>query len=257
MILYPNAKINLGLKILRERPDKYHDIETVFYPIPFFDILEIIVGSRLTVNGEISMLQYGLNCRCNPGDNLCLKAYRILREDFDLPPVEIYLHKNIPTGSGLGGGSSDASFTLHGLNELFGLNLSNEALAAYALKLGSDCPFFIYNTPMIGSGRGEILEPVSIPQIKDYQIKTIYPNCSISTKEAYNGVVLSEYCDDLREVIKRPVSEWRSFLLNDFESSVFKMCPEISACKKKLYDQGAEYASMSGSGSAVYGLFKK
>lgn len=263
MFLYPNAKINIGLRVLEKRSDGYHNIETIFYPIPVFDILEIVEGGGLTINSEIGMRQYGIDCGCNPCDNLSLKAYKIFRDKFDLPPVEIYLHKNIPSGAGLGGGSSDAAFTLIGLNELFNLNLSKEELAVYASQIGSDCAFFIYNTPMVGTKRGEELTPINIDNMRDYYIKVVYPPFHISTAEAYKNVKPRNTRTDctktkpLSELIKRPIEEWKDLITNDFEESVFLVKPELIKYKEALYQEGAVYASMSGTGSTMFGIFKK
>ncbi len=266
MIVYPNAKINLGLRVLNRRPDGFHSLETVFYPVSLFDILEIVplTGNRAE-RGTVMEL-YGIPIDSEPSDNLCVQAYNLLKRDFDIPPVGIYLHKNIPSGAGMGGGSSDAAFTLKALNELFKLELSNDVLALYAAQLGSDCPFFIYNRPMLGSGRGEILSPVEVGVLINYKIKVVFPPYFVSTAEAYKGIIprdkrsQSSNGEDrlaLPELLNRPVESWRDFLVNDFEETVFAKIPEIETYKKNLYIDGAVYASMSGSGSAVYGIFRR
>jgi 4-diphosphocytidyl-2-C-methyl-D-erythritol kinase len=266
MIVYPNAKINLGLRVLNRRPDGFHSLETVFYPVSLFDILEIVplTGNRAE-RGTVMEL-YGIPIDSEPSDNLCVQAYNLLKRDFDIPPVGIYLHKNIPSGAGMGGGSSDAAFTLKALNELFKLELSNDVLALYAAQLGSDCPFFIYNRPMLGSGRGEILSPVEVGVLINYKIKVVFPPYFVSTAEAYKGIIprdkrsQSSNGEDrlaLPELLNRPVESWRDFLVNDFEETVFAKIPEIETYKKNLYNDGAVYASMSGSGSAVYGIFRR
>jgi|SRR5574344_57983 4-diphosphocytidyl-2-C-methyl-D-erythritol kinase len=269
MIVYPNAKINLGLRVLNKRPDGFHNLETVFYPVALFDILEIVplVGNRA---GRGTLIQlYGIPLVGKAEDNLCIRAYNLLKRDFDLPPVGIYLHKNIPSGAGMGGGSSDAAFTLRALNELFSLNLSSEVLAGYAVQLGSDCAFFIYNRPMLGTGRGEILSPIEVRVLKDYKIKMVFPPFFVSTADAYKGIVPRDRRsnitegggDDCRlalpELLMRPVESWRNFVVNDFEETVFARRPELAVYKQQLYCSGALYASMSGSGSAMYGVFKR
>lgn len=260
MILYPNAKINLGLSVLQKREDGFHNLETLFYPVNVHDVLEIVEGEKLR------MCQYGIEYPGDPMDNLCIKAYRALAADFDIPPVEIHLFKKVPVGAGLGGGSSDAAFTLRGLNEMFSLGLSDERLAAYAATLGSDCAFFIYNRPMLGTGRGEILEPVKIASLEDYEIKLVYPPYFVSTAAAYGGIVPrdkrvanGEKMDtrSVVEILQQPVECWKDSLVNDFEKTVFAKIPQLAVYKDELYDQGAVYASMSGSGSAFFGIFRK
>lgn len=255
MIVYPNAKINLGLSVVRKREDGFHDIETLFVPVfELTDILEIVPSEKL------QMHQYGISFDGNPMDNLCVRAYEALARDFEIPPVEIYLHKNIPVGAGLGGGSSDAAHTLVVLNDMFGLGLTKPALAEYAAKLGSDCPFFVYNEPMFATGRGEILEKCN-NVVTNYRIEVVTPDIFVSTKEAYTGVTPREKLNDssllpLAEVLKMPVERWKDCLVNDFEKSVFAVHPEIAAVKEAMYDRGAVYASMSGSGSSVFGVFE-
>ena len=260
MILYPNAKINIGLNVLEKREDGFHNLETLFYPVDAVDVLEIVQAE------ELAMFQYGIEYPGDPMDNLCIKAYKALHKDFDIPPVEIHLYKKIPVGAGLGGGSSDAAFTLKGLNEMFSLGLSDEQLAAYAAGLGSDCPFFIYNRPMIGTGRGEILEPVEIASLENYRIKLVYPPYFVSTAAAYGGIVPrdkraanGEKFDSrqLLEMLSKPVESWKDCVVNDFETTVFAKIPQLAAYKEQLYNEGAVYASMSGSGSAFFGIFRK
>lgn len=271
MILYPNAKINIGLNVLEKREDGFHNLETLFYPIlpetdgvgiPSHDtdVLEIVEA------GELSMNQYGIEYPGEPMDNLCVKAYNALRKDFDIPPVAIHLYKKLPVGAGLGGGSADAAFTLRGLNEMFSLGLSDDKLAAYAATLGSDCAFFIYNRPMIGTGRGEILEPAEIFPLDEYEIRLVYPPYFVSTAAAYGGIVPrnkraqnGEKFDPtpLAEMLRKPVETWKGCVVNDFETTVFAKIPELAPYKDELYSQGAVYASMSGSGSAFFGIFKK
>lgn len=260
MILYPNAKINIGLNVLKKREDGFHSLETLFYPVQAADVLEIVQAD------ELQMCQYGIEYPGDPMDNLCIKAYNALHRDYDIPPVAIHLYKKVPVGAGLGGGSSDAAFTLKGLNEMFSLGLSDERLAEYAAGIGSDCPFFIYNKPMIGTGRGEVLTDVEIFPLDDYEIKLIYPPYFVSTAAAYGGIVPrdkrvanGERFDSrtLLEMLSQPVETWRDCVVNDFETTVFAKIPQLASYKDQLYEQGAVYASMSGSGSAFFGIFKK
>lgn len=260
MILYPNAKINLGLSVLKKREDGFHNLETLFYPVEAHDVLEIVESD------ELKMHQYGIEYPGDPMDNLCVKAYRALAADFDIPPVEIHLYKKIPVGAGLGGGSSDAAFTLRALNEMFSLNLPDNSLAEYAARLGSDCPFFIYNRPMLGTGRGEILEPVEVPALEGYEIKLVYPPYFVSTAAAYGGIVPRARWQEMgwetdsrsvMDILSQPVETWKNSLVNDFERTVFAKIPQLASYKEELYAQGAVYASMSGSGSAFFGIFRK
>ncbi len=248
MVTFPNVKINLGLNILKKRADGFHDIESCFYPVNWCDALEIIPSSKLTFRS------FGIDIPGNPEENLCLKAYHLLKKDFDIPPVEIILLKNVPIGAGLGGGSSDASFTLKTLNEIFSLSLSNEQLRRYASQLGSDCPFFINNQPVIASGTGTTFSDSSI-QLSGKHITIIYPNIHVSTKEAYANVQPNDQTIPIEKLISAPIEAWRNELKNDFELSLFPKYPQLQELKDLLYDKGARYASMTGSGSAVYGIF--
>ena len=281
MITNPNVKIILGLNVLRKREDGFHDLETLF--IPYFgisDTLEIIVGDDYSRTSASLFGRYG-GCDpmvvqamsedgklmitiaraegvdWNPLDDLTAKAYQILAEDFELPPVKIFLEKTSPVGAGLGGGSADAAFALKMLNELCGLELSEEKLAAYASRLGSDCAFFIYNRPMIGEGRGEILTEYPM-DLSQYDLQVLTPEgVAVSTKDAYGGIKPHLPELPLRDVLARPVEEWNGLLVNDFEDTVFAKYPELAAIKRSLYDSGAVYASMSGSGSALFALYLK
>lgn len=249
MIAFPPCKINLGLHILAKRPDGYHDLETCFYPVPWTDILEIIPSDTLRFESS------GNNIPGNPDDNLCLKAYRILAKDFKLSPVSIHLHKVIPSGAGLGGGSSDGAYTLRLLNEIFSLGLSLEKLMAYAATLGSDCAFFIQDHPMIGSGRGEILHEASVSLTGKFLI-LVKPEVHVSTAEAYAGVVPQQPAEPLENIFERhALPSWKKVLKNDFEGSVFSKHRLLHDLKEMLYDNGAVYASMSGSGSSLFGIF--
>jgi len=254
VIVFPNCKINLGLHVLQKRNDGYHDIETIFYPTPLQDALEI-----LTIpSGEKNTITVTGNNNAIPlEDNICIKACRLLQNDFSQVPVlKIHLHKIIPSGAGLGGGSSDAAFTLMLLNRKFRLGLSNSELLKYALQLGSDCPFFILNQPCYATGRGELLDPVDI-DLSSYSILLVNPGISISTSEAFGSLEPQKRNDSLREVIRKPVDQWKNSLVNVFEASIFKKYPGIKELKTELYRRGAKYASMTGSGSTVFGLFPK
>lgn len=248
MISFPNAKINLGLQIISKRKDGFHDIETCMYPIPLFDSLEMILSKNSDWNSS------GLEIPGKKEDNLIYKAYRLMKKDFpNLPELNIHLHKHIPMGAGLGGGSSDAAFALKLMNNLFDLHLDNFFLEEYAALLGSDCAFFIENTPKIASGRGEILEPIDL-SLKGKRLLLINPGIHIGTKEAYAGVTPSIPNVKLSEILADQ-SRWKVELINDFEASIFPNHPEIAKIKAKLYEAGAFYAAMSGSGSSVFGLF--
>ncbi|MDR0725819.1 MAG: 4-(cytidine 5'-diphospho)-2-C-methyl-D-erythritol kinase [Prevotellaceae bacterium] len=248
MISFPCAKINLGLNVISKRDDGYHNIETVFFPVTgLTDVLEIVESDRF------SFTQTGIHIDSPTEDNLCVKAFRILEKDYSLPPVSIYLHKVIPPGAGLGGGSSDAAFTLTALNKIFGLGISHERLKSYAAMLGSDCAFFIDNIPSKASGRGELLEPVEI-DISGLYIKIVTPDIHVSTKEAYTNITPHIPEISITEIIKLPVEQWKDKLHNDFEKSIFPLHPTIAEIKEKMYEQGAVYSSMSGSGAAVFGL---
>lgn len=245
-----DVKINIGLNVLRKRPDGYHDLETLFVPYHgFSDQLEIVEAGEFSV--DIS------GCSWDPFSDLTVKAYELLKADYHLPPVSIRLVKGAPVGAGLGGGSADAAFTLRMLNEMFSLGLSSGKLASYAATLGSDCAFFIYDRPMFGSGRGELLEEFDI-DLSSYEIRVEIPEgVSVSTREAYGGIIPHEPEVWLREALKLPVCQWKECIVNDFEASVFPLHPEISALKRSMYERGAVYAAMSGSGSSVFGIFKR
>lgn len=248
MISFPNAKINLGLHITAKRKDGYHEIETCMVPIPLFDALEMIRDKKATWNSS------GLNIPGDPKDNLILKAEKLLRKDFPgLPNLNIHLHKNIPMGAGLGGGSADGAFALKLMNNLFDLHLDDFFLEEYAAQLGSDCPFFIENKPKIARGRGELLDPIELSLNGSYLV-LINPGIHIGTKDAYAGVSPGPPKVELEEILADP-SRWKAELVNDFEPSIFKNHPEIAEIKSKLYSAGAFYAAMSGSGSSVFGLF--
>lgn len=252
MIVFPNIKINLGLSITEKRPDGYHNLETVFYPVALEDALEI--RTLTEAEKKITLHQYGMEIAGNPEDNLVAKAYSLLDKEFHLPPVEIHLYKHIPSGAGLGGGSSDAAFMLKLLNNHFHLELSEDQLEIYAATLGADCAFFIKNKPTYAEGIGNIFSPIEL-SLKGYQIMIVKPDVFVSTREAFANIHPHHPEYPVKEVIRRPVAEWKDTLINDFEASVFPQHPVIGEIKQELYNQGAVYASMSGSGSSVFGLF--
>lgn len=251
----PNCKINIGLHIVGKRPDGYHDLETIFLPVPqLCDELEI----ELLPTGETTMTQDGITLDNAPDDNLCMKAYRLLQQEFCLAPVAIRLHKHIPFGAGLGGGSSDAAFTLKMLNTLFGLGLTPLQLERRAAQIGADCPFFINNQAAYATGIGDRLEPVSLDLSAYNIVIEIPPDEHVSTREAYAGIQPSNANrPDLRQAVSLPPAQWRDLVVNDFEQSVFPSHPAIASLKADMYRRGAIYASMTGSGAAVFGIFEK
>jgi len=250
MVSFPHCKINLGLNVVSKRTDGFHNIETCFYPVPRTDVLEIIPSS------ESLFTQSGIDVPGLQDDNLCVKAYQLLKNDFKIGNIKMYLHKIIPMGAGLGGGSSDAAFVLRLLNPIFDLKLSIENQKKYASQLGSDCSFFIEDIPMMGTGRGEILTPASV-RLTGLYLVLIKPDIHVSTAEAYLGMASQKKELSIADILKLPISEWRSKLKNDFEKSIFEKYPLIGQLKEKMYSLGAVYASMSGSGSSVFGLFEK
>lgn len=250
MVVFPNAKINLGLNVVSKREDGYHNISSCFYPINWSDILEIIPSEIFQFTSS------GLIIEGAEKNNLCVKAYNLLSEAYNIPRVQIHLHKVIPMGAGLGGGSSDGAFTLMLLNEIFDLRLSTLKLQEFAGKLGSDCPFFINNTSSMVSGVGEILKPLNF-SLKRYDLVVIYPEVHISTLEAYQGITPKQPIKAINTILNTDISIWRKELKNDFENSILSNHSEINIIKESLYSLGAKYVSMSGSGSAVYGVFQK
>ena len=251
MLIFPNAKINIGLNIINKRPDGYHDLETVFYPINLTDILEFV-----ECPGNIRFISSGINIDIEKNNNLVLKAYHLLKKKYALPVLNIHLHKIIPTGAGLGGGSSDAGYMLKSLNDYFNLNISEEKLENYAQQLGSDCPFFIKNKPVYAEGTGNIFSETKL-DLSKYFILIIKPEIHIPTKHAFSGIKAKIPKQSLKELITLPVNEWKNIIKNDFESNVFKQFPIIKKIKDTLYESGAIYAQMSGSGAAVFGIFNK
>jgi 4-diphosphocytidyl-2-C-methyl-D-erythritol kinase len=267
MVSFPNCKINLGLRVLRKRPDGYHDLSTVFYPLPLKDVLEILHApvpagtpasgpTDTALSGQtVAFTAYGIPI---PGTgNLCEKAWQLLKADFPtLPAPQIHLYKNIPIGAGLGGGSADGAFTLLALNKQFHLGLDTARMLSYAAQLGSDCPFFILNTPCLGGGRGEQLSPVDL-RLSDYVFALVNPGIHISTARAFGLCTPREDVIPIKDIIEQPVSTWPGVLVNDFEEPVLHLHPELRAIKETLYAEGAVYASMTGSGSSFYGLFPR
>jgi len=255
-MLYPSSKINFGLSVIGKRTDGFHDIETVFFPIPLCDILSVEASAANTGNHLIFTCD-GIELPNNRvHENLCCKAFHLLDADYHLPPTYIHLHKVIPVGAGLGGGSSDAAYTLKALNSLFQLNISNEELIRYAMQLGSDCAFFLYGKPAFGTGKGDLLEPIPLSLV-GYYLVLVKPSVFVSTAEAYSLIQTQKPQHHLPKLLQAPVNEWRYTVFNDFELPVFQKFPEIGCIKEQLYDKGAIYASMSGSGSTVYGIFEK
>jgi len=269
MICFPNCKINLGLFITNKRDDGYHDLETVFYPLTtegagverkdvrfthvLNDVLEVVPAK-----GKPELYLSGLAVSGDKNDNLVWKAYLLLQEKYPekIPVLDTHLHKAIPMGAGLGGGSANGAYMLQLLNDYCALGLPKETLAAYALQLGSDCPFFIYNTPQYATGRGELMQPVSV-DLSAYSIRVICPGVHVSTRDAFAKISPRPAPFDLRGISALPVVEWKHCISNDFETAVFKIHPQLAAIKQQLYDEGAVYASMTGSGSAIYGIFKR
>ena len=250
MITFPNAKINIGLNITSRRPDGYHNLETVFYPVKIHDALEILPADELSFEAS------GLGIPGRNEDNLCIKGYQLLKKDFDLPPVKIHLHKHIPIGAGLGGGSADAAFFIKMLNQSFQLDLNAGQMQAYARQLGADCAFFIESKPVYAFGKGDEFEPVGL-DLSGYHLVLVMPPAHVSTAEAYRGVISKPADGPLKGHVMFPISDWKYVIKNDFEESVFKNHPVIRGVKAALYQAGALYASMSGSGASVFGIFKQ
>lgn len=252
MICFPNAKINLGLNIVSKRPDGYHNLETVFYPLMSMrDALELVPAK----SEETSFTQSGLLIDGDPEKNLVMKAYRLLASRYTLPELDIYLYKQIPFGAGLGGGSADAAFMLRMLNEMAGLRIGQDELEEMAASLGADCAFFVRNTPVFATGIGNVFEEIAL-SLEEYEISVVKPEIHVSTQEAFSKVSPRQPELSLKEIIRLPPEEWKGKMINDFEESVFSLYPEIEALKEDMYRQGAVYAAMSGSGSAVFGIFR-
>ncbi len=251
MISFPNAKINIGINITEKRPDGFHNIETIFYPINLFDILEVKAPEN-----NFSFTSSGIPIEDEKHENnICIKAYNLLKKNYFIPPIHMHLHKNIPIGAGLGGGSSDAASTLKMLNSMIKLEISDTKLMKIAENTGSDCPFFILNKPSYATNKGDVLTPANI-DLKGYFLVLVYPLIHVNTAAAYKKIKPQRSSIKLTEQIKLPVETWKGKIINDFEKIIFEEYPEIQEIKEQLYISGAVYASMSGSGSAVYGLFK-
>lgn len=252
MIAFPNAKINIGLYVVEKRSDGYHNLVSCFVPIAWQEVLEILPAS------EFALSVSGLEMNSHTEDNLCYKAYKLLAGKYSLPPVHIFLHKVIPMGAGLGGGSADAAFTLKILNELFALQLTTQELCGYASQLGSDCAFFIENTPKFCYEKGDKMLPITFPQLKNKYVVLVYPNFGIATQEAYAGIKPKPIDFDLQQRLEQtPLESWKDWLHNDFETHLFCKYPLLAELKQKLYELGAMYAAMSGSGSTIFGIFEK
>lgn len=250
MIVFPNAKINLGLSVIEKRTDGYHNIETVFYPVPLHDALELIRAQDSKHEFSVS----GIDIPGNPDQNLCLKVWKILQQAFKLPPIKIHLHKAIPAGAGLGGGSSDAAFMIKLVDQEFGLNLSVAQMQDYAGKIGSDCPFFIENKPVFAFEKGDRFVPINA-NLSGYFAVIVKPQVHIITAGAYAGITPKKPAIGIKEIINSTVENWKDMLVNDFEQAAIEKVPSIGNIKSELYRQGAVFASMTGSGSAVYGIF--
>lgn len=249
MLTFPNAKINIGLTIVSRRSDGYHNLETVFYPVKINDALEIVEADKLSFETS------GIEIPGYANENLCLKAYGLLKADHNIPPVRIHLHKQIPIGAGLGGGSADAAFFIKLVNDKFNLGLNTSTMEAYARQLGADCAFFVQNKPVFAFGKGDEFETVGL-DLSPYNLVLVMPPVHVSTGEAYRGVRPHQPVESLKELIKLPIEEWRPVIKNDFEESVFRNHASIRGVKAALYEAGAIYASMSGSGASVYGIFR-
>jgi 4-diphosphocytidyl-2-C-methyl-D-erythritol kinase len=255
MLFFPNTKINIGLNIINKRSDGYHNIETVFCPIGLSDVLEFVILPGMP-DGNVDFSMTGIPVQGPGEDNLCVRAYQILNKDFSLPAISIHLHKIVPPGAGLGGGSSDAAFMLKNLNTQFGLNLSEDQLCDYASQLGSDCAFFVKNRPLFGYERGNRFREITLFS-SFLEVVVINPGIHVSTAEAYSGVQPGKPANPLEKLINLPINDWKDLIINDFEANIVSKHPVIGDIKNKLYKAGAVYASMSGSGSSVYGLFNE
>lgn len=260
MITFPCAKINLGLNIVSKRPDGYHNLETVFYPIPLIDALEIkYMDEKFPSESPCDLKITGNDVDCNEEDNLVIKAYQLLAADFQLPRVHAHLVKRIPTQAGLGGGSSDAAYMIRLLDERFRLNIGIPEMERYAAKLGADCAFFITADPSYAEGIGDVLMPVDVPGagLGGYYLAVVKPSVAVSTRDAYAAIVPKTPAKCCRDIVRQPIETWKDELVNDFEAPIFAMHPELAAIKQSLYDAGAVYAAMSGSGSALFGIFRE
>ncbi len=255
MIAFPNCKINLGLSIVAKRTDGYHELETIFYPVALQDMVEIVHSNDNT--SQVQFSHTGLSVPGDEANNLCIKAYNLLKKDFpNIPSVKMHLHKHIPMGAGLGGGSSDGTAVLKILNQQFNLGLNNLQLVDYAAQLGSDCPFFVYEHACHATGRGEILQPFEC-DLSNYQIALVHPGVHVSTGWAFGQLTPHAKTKSIAQIVAQPIETWKAALINDFEAPIFQAHPLLSEIKSQLYLQGAIYASMSGSGSSLFGIFPK
>lgn len=253
MVSFPNCKINIGLHITGKRPDGYHNLESIMVPVPWQDVLEIVPAEA---DQQTEFKSTGIRIFGSKENNLCLKAYELLLADFPLPPARFHLHKIIPIGAGLGGGSSDAALSLVMLNKMFNLKISDEQIENYAARLGSDCPFFLHNKPLYAFEKGDKFEQISL-KTEGLFIVLIKPRIHVNTAEAYSWIKPVKRKASLKDLIQQPIESWKDHIENDFELPVFEKYPTIKNIKSRLYKQGALYASMSGSGSTVYGLFRE
>lgn len=259
MITFPCAKINLGLNIVAKRADGYHDLETVFYPIPLNDALEIkLMDERFPCQGDCDLKVTGNAIDCPDTDNIVVKAYNLIAADYKIPRIHAHLYKRIPSQAGLGGGSSDAAYMIRMLDERFRLNIGNAEMEKYAARLGADCAFFITAEPSFATGIGEILSPADAPggNLEGYTLVVVKPNVAVSTKVAFSNIVPQKPAKCCRDIVRQPIETWREELKNDFEKTVFAQYPQLAEIKQQLYDHGAVYAQMSGSGSALFGIFR-
>jgi 4-diphosphocytidyl-2-C-methyl-D-erythritol kinase len=250
MIIFPQAKINLGLHVLYKRPDTYHELETCMVSIPLFDVLEILPAENFEFH------QSGIEVSGTLESNLCVKAFRLLQQEYTIPNVYMHLRKQIPMGAGLGGGSSDAAHVINGLNDLFDLEITQSRKEEFAAILGSDCPFFINGSPKVAKGRGEVLSPIAL-DLSGYHLLLIYPNIHISTVEAYSNVSFYSGEYSIREILNSPITEWKFNLQNTFEEHIFEIHPRLKNLRNEMYEAGAIYSAMSGSGSTIFGIFKE
>lgn len=254
MVVFPNAKINLGLRITSKRTDGYHDLDTVFYPIQLLEVLEIIKDPK---KEDASITITGKEIQGPTEKNLCFKAYHLIKKDFpQISGIQIHLHKSIPMGAGMGGGSSDGAFMIKALNSVFKLELSEEKMSDYALQLGSDCPIFIKNNPCYATGRGENLEEINI-DLSKYFLLIVSPSIHVSTADAFGKIAPNASIKTCKEIVQQPIETWKDQLINDFENPVFQNHPPLRGIKEKLYNMGAIYASMTGTGSTIYGIFRE
>lgn len=258
MITKPICKINLGLNIVERRPDGYHNLETVFYPVPIHDVLEVFqMDESFPSSVDCDLKVTNLHIDGDEQKNLVVRAYNLLKQDFpQMPRVHAHLWKGIPTQAGMGGGSSDCGFMITLLNEMFQLGLSEQQMIGYAARLGADCPFFIVNRPVYAEGIGERMQDITL-DLSGWYLAIVRPAIPVSTREAFSLITPQHPAENCRDVVMQPVESWRGRLTNDFEKSVFTLYPQIGAIKDRLYDMGAAYAAMSGSGSSLYGLFRE